>query len=312
MSGRLIHRPSETAPDRDKMRRPTRACAREKPKCASYGIDIVRRPTRACAREKPGRIASGNDAPSRPTRACPREKPARDASSAGAASEAKMLAVLGDSRFVTKTISEKARAAGVSRATWYRRKKDPLFSARAGAACRKALNGHLGPVLAALSESAATPAHKNFLDRKLFLELVGMYPPEPGSILPVSCQGLADVDAMSDEELLKVFEGAEHRLPPGLRRRMGYPCVDGSLRLEEPTPATCWPDRVRIRRDGRYWVIMHEAYTDGDPAVETVLEVALTPQKLESELCRHGYEPIGAADEWMWGRVDDHPVCVLP
>src|SRR5512133_3109728 len=76
-----------------------------------------------------------------------RARAAKDQLSAGASTEAQLLLVLVDPAMQGKSTAAKAAKAGVSPATWYRHLKDPLFRARANAACAQALQEHLGPVL---------------------------------------------------------------------------------------------------------------------------------------------------------------------
>src|SRR3712207_5416410 len=101
-----------------------------------------------------------------PTRV--RARPARDITSAGGGAEAKMLPAPADAKLLGKSTSEKIKASGVSRATWYRRRQCPLFRARMSDACRHALDEHTGPVLQALADSAKVLGKDGHPDRKLF------------------------------------------------------------------------------------------------------------------------------------------------
>ena len=67
-----------------------------------------------------------------------RARPAKDATGAGAVTEAKMLLVLSDPKLMNATTTEKIKRSGVSRATWYRHRNDPLFRARMSHEVRKA------------------------------------------------------------------------------------------------------------------------------------------------------------------------------
>ena len=148
-----------------------------------------------------------------------RARPAKDHAAAGASTEAQMLVVLADPHMLNRSTAAKAAKAGVSRATWYRHLKDPLFRARANAACSESLQEHLGPVLHALAESALAIGRHGHQDRKLFLELVGF---TAAAVAQKDQEGSQKHGAvMSDAELLACFEGREELLPPGLLRRLG-------------------------------------------------------------------------------------------
>lgn len=149
-----------------------------------------------------------------------RARPAKDGTGAGAVTEAKMLLVLADPKLMNATTTEKIKRSGVSRATWYRHRNDPLFRARMGHAVREALDEHLGPILHSLAESAKAIGREGHPDRKLYLELIGEYDPaaarERANEPP-----RPDPQRMTDEELLRAFEGRMELLPPGVLRRMG-------------------------------------------------------------------------------------------
>lgn len=149
-----------------------------------------------------------------------RARPAKDSTGAGAVTEAKMLLVLADPKLMNATTSEKIKRSGVSRATWYRHRNDPLFRAKMGHAFREALDEHLGPILHTLAESAKVVGREGHSDRKLYLELIGEYDPvaarERAKEPPTPNR-----DRMTDEELLKAFEGRMELLPPGVKRRLG-------------------------------------------------------------------------------------------
>jgi hypothetical protein len=149
-----------------------------------------------------------------------RARPAKDATGAGAVTEAKMLLVLSDPKLMNATTTEKIKRSGVSRATWYRHRNDPLFRARMGHAVREALDEHLGPILHSLAESAKAIGREGHPDRKLYLELIGEYDPAAAKERAKETP-LSDPQRMTDEELLNAFAGRMELLPPGVLRRMG-------------------------------------------------------------------------------------------
>ena len=88
------------------------------------------------------------------------------------------------------------------------------------AAFREALDEHTGPVLRALAKSAQCLGKEGHADRKLFLQLIGFT--ADGAQDANDGQGSSkDVDSLSDAELVGLFEGREHLLPPGVQRRLG-------------------------------------------------------------------------------------------
>ena len=169
------------------------------------------------------------------TRVRARRAPARDATGAGATAEAKMLLVLADPTMLNATTTAKIKRSGVSRATWYRHRNDPLFRARMSHAAREALDEHLWPVLHSLAESAKVVGREGHPDRKLFLELLGEYDPAAAKERRLEEQqqkAKANYQVMSDAELIAAFEGRPELLPPGVRRRMGL--EPGTLGFKPP------------------------------------------------------------------------------
>jgi hypothetical protein len=88
------------------------------------------------------------------------------------------------------------------------------------AAFREALDEHTGPVLKALAQSAQCLGKDGHADRKLFLQLVGIDAESEEEVIGVSSRRAA-AEAMSDAELIAMFEGREHMLPIGVLRRLG-------------------------------------------------------------------------------------------
>lgn len=135
--------------------------------------------------------------------------------------DAAILRALVDPANRGKTVTQICVDAKISRTAWYRRRACPSFRLRFNAACIEALADDLGPVFDALGRSALLEGRDGHGDRKLFLEVAGLY--TPGSRVSVSTDA-ADAnkgDVMSDEALLAAFAGRESLLPPGVRRRIG-------------------------------------------------------------------------------------------
>jgi hypothetical protein len=91
----------------------------------------------------------------------------------------------------------------------------------------------LGKVLAVLVQSAQMPGREGHADRKVYLEMMGMYQPAARAHVEVKAEARASSGDLSDEQLLELFRGNEQYLPPGVRRRLevkGIVAADGRLR----------------------------------------------------------------------------------
>ena len=91
--------------------------------------------------------------------------------------------------------------------TW--RKKNPAIEAMISSLQSASLLSHKGDVLAALKASAANPDYKHHPDRKMALEMMGLYTPVSQLRALIAKGELRmgdDVSEMSDEELLKYME----------------------------------------------------------------------------------------------------------
>lgn len=116
------------------------------------------------------------------------------------------------------TITQRCELLGISRGTWWRHRRDPLFRARSARAVRDLCYDRLGPVLQALTDVAARPDEKCHQDRKLFLELIGEH--TPGEKRDEE-EKKATGGLMSPEDYLTFLEGNVERLPAGYRRLLG-------------------------------------------------------------------------------------------
>ena len=174
----------------------------------------------------------------------PKPPAARAKSPEELAAEAKVLAVLANPKLLGKSTSEKIRKSGLSRSTWYRSRSDPVFLSRMTDACREALDEYTGSVLQALADSASAPGRSGHADRKLFLQLVGHY--VPGAKGPVEAEPEPEEQpAMTIEEVVEWYKGAEDRLPPGIKRLIGLdPKVPPELLPELQARAGLDPAKV--------------------------------------------------------------------
>jgi len=142
----------------------------------------------------------------------------------GENTEVRIIESLADPKQRPLTIEQRCERLGISRSTWYRHMEDPLFRARATAAWRECCRDRLGEVMESLLNSAIIVGREGHQDRKLLLELLGEYTPG----LKVEGEQRSDagtrgaLEDCSDEQLLLLFEGKVHLLPPGVQRRLGH------------------------------------------------------------------------------------------
>jgi hypothetical protein len=135
--------------------------------------------------------------------------------------EAAILRVVANPSMMRKSAREKAAAAGVSRATWFRYHSDAEFQEKAIRCFRAILRSDIARVIAALADSASNPNPRSCNDRKLFFELVGMYPPPPPRSAAADSGNVEPAPySMTDEELLRVFLERGLTLPPTIRHRL--------------------------------------------------------------------------------------------
>ena len=69
-------------------------------------------------------------------------------------------------------------------------------------------------------QSAQMPGREGHADRKVYLEMMGMYQPAATAHVEVKAEARASSGDLSDEQLLELFRGNEQHLPPGVRRRL--------------------------------------------------------------------------------------------
>lgn len=162
-----------------------------------------------------------------------------DPLAADAETQAKILTALLDPELRQLPVVAICDQIGISRATWYRHRSEPSFRQRFSALCTEALTDHVAPVLSVLATSAALPGRDGHPDRKLFLEVAGMY--QPASRVQVEGAGgerRAAAD-LTDEQLVMAFEGREQLLPVGVLRRLGR---DPDLGFDQANAAKPAPD----------------------------------------------------------------------
>jgi hypothetical protein len=77
-----------------------------------------------------------------------------------------------------------------------------------------------GKVLGVLVQSAQMPGREGHADRRVYLEMMGMYQPAASAHIEVKAEARASTGDLSDEQLLEMFRGNEQHLPPRVRRRL--------------------------------------------------------------------------------------------
>lgn len=136
-----------------------------------------------------------------------------------------MLESLANPEHRMLSVGQRCELLGISRSWWYEKMDNPIFKARASAHYRRLCDNRLGEVLAALVDSAMLPGKDGHPDRRLYLELLGEY--RPG--MDVNDERTRKPgERMTDEELIQAFEGREHLLPPGVKRRLQLEAAAGT------------------------------------------------------------------------------------
>ena len=115
-----------------------------------------------------------------------------------ATAEKKLLAVLADPRNLGKTAVELSDAAGIARSTYFRLLANPEFNRKRNEVILGVLRD-ISPALKALMKTAEIEGREGAQDRKLLLEIVGIY--RPRLTVEETRSARADGD-MPDEEAL--------------------------------------------------------------------------------------------------------------
>lgn len=135
-----------------------------------------------------------------------------------ATAEKKLLAVLIDPRNIGKTALELSDLAGVSRHTYYRLSKNPEFHRKKNEVILAALRD-ISPTLKACIETSKMVGREGAADRKLLLEIAGIYRPR----LAVEQASARNVEGdMPDEEALWWYQYLKYppdRWLPSIRLR---------------------------------------------------------------------------------------------
>lgn len=122
--------------------------------------------------------------------------------------ERAVLRVLIDPTYHEATNAEKIQAAGVSEAQFYRIVRKPQFREQEKAAFFDLIQTRLGPIIEAAMKTASMEGRDGFNDRKMLLEMGGMYTPKSG------------LDLTSGGKPLKAYEdiddGDRPAVPPAL------------------------------------------------------------------------------------------------
>lgn len=123
-------------------------------------------------------------------------------------SEQKLLAVLTDPKYFGANNAGKAEAAGISDRLLYQIVKRPHFKAAMKDFLTNYLTTQNGPILDAAVQTAKEKGRDGFNDRKMLLEMSGMYePPKVRAELEVK-----KYDGLSDAELDAEIAARQKRL----------------------------------------------------------------------------------------------------
>jgi hypothetical protein len=129
--------------------------------------------------------------------------------------ERSILLVLCDPAHMSKSVTEKAKIAGVSRTHWYRVNRSGRLPEAARESVRGALQRYVGPAVAALGSNAGNPDPRCARDRRLFFELIRFGDAdEPMEAL----QRPRSIDTSTDS-LVAAFRSLDRPLPETLRLR---------------------------------------------------------------------------------------------
>lgn len=103
------------------------------------------------------------------------------------------------------TLTELANVLGCGRRTIAsRRNRNPAIDVRAAKASASFVFERIGEVIEALMTSASDPNYKNHPDRKLALEMAGVYVPKQGLVLEDGRMVDEDLSDLSEDELRRM------------------------------------------------------------------------------------------------------------
>jgi hypothetical protein len=154
------------------------------------------------------------------TRARTREAPVAVPKAVGelATAERKVLALLVDPKNLGRTAVELCDAAGIGRTTYYKLLKNPEFNRKRNEVLLAAIRD-VSPVLKALVNTAKIEGKEGAADRRLLLEVAGIYRPR----MTVEQTAARSVDGdMPDEEALWWYQRLKYEKPlwlPSIRQR---------------------------------------------------------------------------------------------
>lgn len=117
--------------------------------------------------------------------------------------EERMLEVLLNPESTGKNTTEKCQLADVSRETWYKAFKKPGFVKLVNETSVDLIREKVSDVLNATYKSAMTEGAKGFQDRKILLEMAGVYREKSDINLNAQDPLKAQVMAMTDVEILQ-------------------------------------------------------------------------------------------------------------
>lgn len=154
----------------------------------------------------------------------------------------RLLIVLADPDAWGKTNLQRMELASVSKAHFYRLMKDADFLRRARDAMLLGLRGGISGPLEALYKTASKVGREGHQDRKLLLEMTGMYSPAKRNEQAATDQG----DDLPDDELVWLWLASNmpmERWTPAVRERYQRGQIVPRKPQGVPGPATAAPNQ---------------------------------------------------------------------
>lgn len=141
------------------------------------------------------------------------------------AAESRLLDVLSDPDSRGRTVTQRAELAGIDRRTYYKLMERPNIAQAAKVILSKIAEDGLDDALRMLVASANLPGAEGFRDRKLLLELTGLYQPTKRQIHEAAAPpSAAEADMV---RALVQYEAPERRWPPVLLARYKAGMIEG-------------------------------------------------------------------------------------
>jgi hypothetical protein len=121
-------------------------------------------------------------------------------------SEEKLLQVRLDPENIGKNITDLCQTAGISRQTYYSAMQKPEFVELLNRLRIKALQDYIADVIDASYRTATTCGSRGFQDRKMLLEMAGLYRSEQSFIFNANVQNDQLAEGDFDKKLQKLLE----------------------------------------------------------------------------------------------------------